>query len=118
MNALTTADKRRATEVARKLRNAAAHDRCLYTFTCSKQAAEGGKGEVSDNRLRWKGVLSFFDSFVDPSAGTRYMICSGPASEPTSVDYFERVGRHMMVVMHDPGGYLVAGPERGTVKRK
>lgn len=116
MNAIANLQERDEKRKLRKLRKAAAHEPCLYTFTC-KEAPTSDDEPVSDNRLRLKGFLSFVDAFVDPLAGTEYMICSGPLSSRSTADYFEQVGKHMSVVMYTPGGRLVAGPERRSVKR-
>jgi hypothetical protein len=112
MNALVNFEDRR--NAKRKLRRAAAHDRCLYTFNCSQNVDDDA--EVSDNRLRLKGFLNFIDSFVDPMAGTGYLICSGPTLPESPAAYFEQVGKHMAIIMHTPGGALVAGPQRRVVK--
>lgn len=114
MNAVTTVTAER--EEKRRARRTGPHEPRLHTFTCKHLRPTDDS--VSDNRLRFKGFLSFIDAFVDPLAGTEYMICSGAALPRSTADYFEQVGKHMAVVMYTPGGNLVAGPERPIAKRR
>lgn len=115
MNAIITVTRRKVPPQPVKT---ADDDVCLHTFTCKSSRKGSDDKPLSGNRLRLKGFLSFIDSFVDPLAGTEYMICSGPDLKKSPADYFEQVGKHMAIVMHTPGGYLVAGPERATAKRR
>jgi hypothetical protein len=89
-----------------RLRKVVSHDPCLLTFRCEGLTSTD---EVDDGRLRWKGVLSFWDSFVDPLAGTRYVICTHPPHPQSPGKYFERVGKHMGWVMHSPEGRAFVG---------
>lgn len=112
MNAVTQIEERREElrELERRenrrkdrlrLRKAASHDPCLLSFRCGALSASD---EVDDSRLRWKGFLSLLDSFVDPLAGTRYVICAHPPAPQSPGYYFERAGKHMAWVMHSPEG--------------
>lgn len=97
MTAITKIENRR--NFGRWQRHTEAHDPCLLSFRC----LGGAKGKtVTDNQLRLKGFLNFWDSVVDPLAGTEYVICTQPIRPRSTGAYFHRVGRHMAWVMREP----------------
>lgn len=99
MTAIAKIEKRR--NFGRWQRRTEAHDDCLMSFRCIGSV----KGEtVTDNQLRLKGFLNFWDSVVDPLAGTKYVICTQPVRPKSTGAYFHRVGRHMAWVMREPDG--------------
>lgn len=113
MNAVTKIEDRRKDRL--RVRKATSHDPCLLSFRCRELAdAE----EVDDARVRWKGVLSYLDSFVDPLAGTRYVICVHPPAPQSPGKYFERAGKHMAWVMHSPEGKALVGDRRRLAKQR
>lgn len=93
MTALAKIDRR---NFGRWQRCPDAHDPCLTSFRCTPVPSEA---TITDLQLRWKGVLSFFDSVTDPLSGTEYQICSHPKRPTSTGAYFYRVGRHMALVM-------------------
>ena len=93
MTALTKVDRR---NFGSWQRCPDAHDPCLTSFRCSPVAVDSA---ITDTHLRWKGVLSFLDSVIDPLSGTEYQICSHPRRPTSTGAYFYRVGRHMALVM-------------------
>ena len=96
MTTLAKLDKKR--NFAKWARQPEAHDPCLLSFRCTPSEETE---EISDNQLCWKGVIAFWDAMVDPSSGTRYVVCSQPLHPRSTGAYFERVGRHMAVVMRN-----------------
>lgn len=77
-------------------RRAEAHDPCLLSFRCLPTPREA---PITDNQLRWKGFLTFWDAVADPMAGTSYSICTQSRGPRNAGAYFHRVGQHMAWAM-------------------
>lgn len=96
-----------------RVREIANHDPCLLSFRCDASEIE----EIDDRALRKKGFLSFLDSFIDPLAGTHYVICALPPMPKSTGSYFEKAGKHIAWVMHSAKGGGIVGSGRRANRR-